>query len=382
MPPSYAHGAGAAPLLGETIGENLDRTIARVGDHDALVSVHQDVRYTYAELGEAVDRLARALLATGIATGRPARHLEPELRGVGARAVRDGAGRHRAGQHQPRLPHVGAGVRARAVGLPRARRRAGVQELGLRGDDRRGAGRPAGARAGRVPRLGRVGGADGRRRRRAAGDAVRRGDQHPVHERHHRLPQGRDAQPPQHPQQRLLHRRGLRLLRARPGLHPGAVLPLLRHGARQPRLHDARGVHGDPGARVRSRRDAGGGRGGALHEPLRRADDVHRRARARALRRVRPVHAPHGHHGRLAVPDRDDAARRLGDAHGGGHDLLRHDRDLARVDADGRRRPARQARVDGRARASARRGQGRSTRRPARSCRAASGASCAPAATA
>ena len=69
MAPSYAHGAGAAPLLGETIGENLDRTIARFGDRDALISVHQDVRYTYAELGEAVDRLARALLAAGIAPG-------------------------------------------------------------------------------------------------------------------------------------------------------------------------------------------------------------------------------------------------------------------------------------------------------------------------
>jgi fatty-acyl-CoA synthase len=34
-----------------------------------LISVHQDVGYTYAELGEAVDRLARALLAAGIAPG-------------------------------------------------------------------------------------------------------------------------------------------------------------------------------------------------------------------------------------------------------------------------------------------------------------------------
>jgi fatty-acyl-CoA synthase len=67
MAPSYAHGAAAAPLLGETIGENLDRTIARFGDRDALISVHQDVRYTYAELGEAVNRLARGLLAAGIA---------------------------------------------------------------------------------------------------------------------------------------------------------------------------------------------------------------------------------------------------------------------------------------------------------------------------
>ena len=69
MAPSYAHGAGAAPLLGETIGENLDRTIARFGDREALVSVHQDVRLTYDEFGQAVDRLARALLASGIGPG-------------------------------------------------------------------------------------------------------------------------------------------------------------------------------------------------------------------------------------------------------------------------------------------------------------------------
>ena len=37
---------------------------------------------------------------------------------------------------------------------------------------------------------------------------VRRPDQRPVHPRHDRLAQGRHAQPPQHPEQRLLHRRG------------------------------------------------------------------------------------------------------------------------------------------------------------------------------
>ena len=67
--PSYAHGATPAPLLGETIRENLDRTIARFGDREALVSVHQGLRFTYAELGEAVDRLARGLLASGIRPG-------------------------------------------------------------------------------------------------------------------------------------------------------------------------------------------------------------------------------------------------------------------------------------------------------------------------
>ncbi|MBV9838981.1 MAG: AMP-binding protein [Solirubrobacterales bacterium] len=63
---SYAHGACDQPLLGETIGHNLARTVARVPDADALVSCHQGVRYTYAEFAEAVDRLAGGLLAAGL----------------------------------------------------------------------------------------------------------------------------------------------------------------------------------------------------------------------------------------------------------------------------------------------------------------------------
>ena len=66
---SYAQGASEQPLLGETIGHNLERTIARVPGADALVSCHQGVRYTYAELGEAVDRLAGGMLAGGLRTG-------------------------------------------------------------------------------------------------------------------------------------------------------------------------------------------------------------------------------------------------------------------------------------------------------------------------
>ena len=84
----------------------------------------------------------------------------------------------------------------------------------------------------------------------------RRPDQHPVHERHDRLSQGRDAHPPQHPQQRLLRRGGLSLHRGRPGLHPGAVLPLLRDGDGQPGVHHARRGDGHPGARLRARGDA------------------------------------------------------------------------------------------------------------------------------
>jgi fatty-acyl-CoA synthase len=66
---SYAQGLGETPLLGRTIGEDLERTVARFPAREALVSVHQDLRYTYAELNDAVDRLACGLLAAGIAHG-------------------------------------------------------------------------------------------------------------------------------------------------------------------------------------------------------------------------------------------------------------------------------------------------------------------------
>ena len=62
-------GSTAAPLLEETIGANLDRTIAVFGSNEALVSCHQDIRWTYAELGERVAQLAQALLALGLEHG-------------------------------------------------------------------------------------------------------------------------------------------------------------------------------------------------------------------------------------------------------------------------------------------------------------------------
>jgi len=66
---SYAHGGGDRPLLGETIGDNFERTVARVPDSDALVSCHQGLRYTYAELNDAVDRLASGMLAASLQKG-------------------------------------------------------------------------------------------------------------------------------------------------------------------------------------------------------------------------------------------------------------------------------------------------------------------------
>ena len=67
--PSYVNGASHVPLLGLTIGEALDRTVARLPDGEALISRHQGLRYTWAALGEAVDRCARGLMALGLAKG-------------------------------------------------------------------------------------------------------------------------------------------------------------------------------------------------------------------------------------------------------------------------------------------------------------------------
>ncbi|WP_030855799.1 AMP-binding protein [Streptomyces sp. NRRL F-4474] len=66
---SYASGVCEAPLLGDTIGENLDRTVRRFPDRDALVDVAAGRRWTYAELAADVDALALGLLDLGIAKG-------------------------------------------------------------------------------------------------------------------------------------------------------------------------------------------------------------------------------------------------------------------------------------------------------------------------
>jgi len=67
--PSYVHGASSVPLLGETIGENLRRTVERHGDREALVVRHQGYRATYRELWEQTGLAARGLLARGVTKG-------------------------------------------------------------------------------------------------------------------------------------------------------------------------------------------------------------------------------------------------------------------------------------------------------------------------
>ena len=67
--PSYIHGATNVPLLGETIGDNLRRTVDRFGQREALVVSHQCYRATYRQLWDQTGLAARGLLAYGVRRG-------------------------------------------------------------------------------------------------------------------------------------------------------------------------------------------------------------------------------------------------------------------------------------------------------------------------
>jgi fatty-acyl-CoA synthase len=56
-------------LLGETIGENLRRTVERHGDSEALVVPHQKYRATYRQLWDQVSLVAGGLLGRGVRRG-------------------------------------------------------------------------------------------------------------------------------------------------------------------------------------------------------------------------------------------------------------------------------------------------------------------------
>jgi fatty-acyl-CoA synthase len=69
-PASYSSGTSDRPLLGDTIGANLERTAARLPGRQVLVEVPTGRWWTYAELDRDVDRVARGLLALGVEKGQ------------------------------------------------------------------------------------------------------------------------------------------------------------------------------------------------------------------------------------------------------------------------------------------------------------------------
>ncbi|QUD90051.1 AMP-binding protein [Phenylobacterium montanum] len=66
---SHVRGASTPPLREDTIGQALDEAARRWGDIEGLISVHQGVRWTYAELRDRAEALAAGFLALGLVPG-------------------------------------------------------------------------------------------------------------------------------------------------------------------------------------------------------------------------------------------------------------------------------------------------------------------------
>ena len=66
---AYIYGASDISLLGETIDQNLRRTVEKFPHKDALISVHQNYRATYREFYAQVTAVAKALIALGVKQG-------------------------------------------------------------------------------------------------------------------------------------------------------------------------------------------------------------------------------------------------------------------------------------------------------------------------
>ncbi|NNF20785.1 MAG: AMP-binding protein [Saprospiraceae bacterium] len=69
MTKSYISGTSKTPLLGMTIGEMFDQTVRKYPDNDALIVIHQDIKWDYKTLKEKVDKCARSLLSLGLEKG-------------------------------------------------------------------------------------------------------------------------------------------------------------------------------------------------------------------------------------------------------------------------------------------------------------------------
>lgn len=66
---SYVHGVSAKPLLNQTIGQALEDAARRFAPQLAIVSRHENVRWTYEELNVRADALAAGFLRLGLDPG-------------------------------------------------------------------------------------------------------------------------------------------------------------------------------------------------------------------------------------------------------------------------------------------------------------------------
>ena len=67
---SYTSGTSDTPLLGLTIGDLFDQTVEKYPDHPALISRQQNIRLTYRDLQDQVNRCAKGLMHLGFQKGQ------------------------------------------------------------------------------------------------------------------------------------------------------------------------------------------------------------------------------------------------------------------------------------------------------------------------
>ena len=314
---SHTRGETDTPLLEQTIGDNLDATVRALrrprGARRRGAGHPLDV--CRAAAPTSTGSPARCS-PSGVDEGRPGRHLGAELRASGrscsTRRPRSARSWSTSTRATARTSCSTSSTRPASRYLFAGRV---VQDQRLRGDGRRGARRvPGAASTGSYFGTDGVGGPARPGRARSARSELAR---HTGGAR--RTPTRSTSSTPRAPPDSPRARRSATatssttatssascaLHRGRPGLHPGALLPLLRHGHGQPRVHDPRRRAWSsrrPGSTrprpCRPRQDE------KVHLALRRADDVHRGVVAARLRRLRPVDGAHRHHGRIALSRR------------------------------------------------------------------------------
>ena len=282
---SYVQGVRDPPLIDDTIGERLARTAREHPAAEALVSLHQGLRWTYGELDGRTDAFASGLLALGLQPGdrvgvwapncaewavaqfataraglvlvsiNPAyrtSELEHVLNKVDCAALITAA-RFKSSDYLQML-------RALAPELDEARSQLRSERFpALRHVITLGPETFAGCRPfEQVCDLGELAGPEPLA---VAMALVRPDDAVNIQftERHDGFAEGGHPLAQEPPEQRILGRGGdwrdARFAR----LHSGAAVSLLRHGDGQPRLHGARRDDGLPGPELRAPLGFGGG---------------------------------------------------------------------------------------------------------------------------
>ena len=232
---SHVRGATDIPLIETTIGAFFDEATERLAEHDALVVRHQGIRWTYGELRKQVDAFAAGLLTLGLQPGERvgiwspnnvewvitqfatakaglilvtinppaidwASWNTPSPTAAAAPQLITATQHSRPATISRMLNTLAPEIAGCAPGKLVAAKVPSLKTLICIGADAPGFVRfdvvPAMATARHHDELATLG-----------GETEEHGShQHPIHQRHHGLAEGRHPQPSQHPQQRVLRR--------------------------------------------------------------------------------------------------------------------------------------------------------------------------------